>query len=91
MWTFSWSITHFTIAGIEKIYNFFVVQFHELCCDFEFWGNQAIFPRMLYPWVHAVEKLMDGSWYDADLTFSNVNVEAGTHCICLPGTCLSIS
>lgn len=68
--------SHLVIHRVEKVYDFFVVELHKLCHDFEFGNKCAGFVCFLDSVLDSAEEVLDGAWDNADLILGYFHVES---------------
>lgn len=82
--------TYFIVGWVKEVYDFFVVELHELRHDFKFGNEAAGFLRFIDAVLDSAEKMLDGAGDDANLFLGHLHVESRTHCVGLPRSGLAI-
>lgn len=67
---------HLVIHRVEKVYDFFVVELHKLCHDFEFGDQCAGVLCFLDSVLDSTEEVFDGAWDNADLILGYLHVKS---------------
>lgn len=73
--------TYFIVDRVKQVYDFLVVELHELGHDFKFGNEAARFLSLLDAVLDSAEKVLDGAGNDSDLFLGHLNVESWTHCV----------
>lgn len=68
--------SHLVVDRVEKVYDFFVVELHELCHDFEFGNQCAGFLSFLDSVLDSAEEVLDGAGDNADLILGYLHVKS---------------
>lgn len=82
--------TYFIVGRVEEVYDFLVVELHELRHDFKFGNEAAGFLRFIDAALDAGEEVFDGAGDDADLFLGYLHVEAWAHRVCFARAGLTI-
>lgn len=68
--------TYFIVGWVKEVYDFFVIELHELCHDFKFGNEAAGVLGLIDATLDSAEKVLDGAGDDSNLLFGYVHVES---------------